>query len=54
MEAEWENTFTFQFNRYLATKLFLYPRFDDGRKRDDKLGYWMFREYFSVGFSYSI
>ena len=53
-EAEWENTLTFQFNRYLATKLFLYPRFDDGRKRDDKLGYWMFREYFSVGFSYSI
>lgn len=54
MEAEWENTFTFQFNRYLATKLFLYPRFDDGRTRDDKLGYWMFREYFSIGFSYSI
>lgn len=54
MEAEWENTLSFQFNRYLATKLFLYPRFDDGRKRDDKLGYWMFREYFSIGFSYSI
>ena len=32
----------------------LYPRFDDGRERDDKLGYWMFREYFSIGFSYSI
>ena len=54
MEAEWENTFSFQFNRYLATKIFLYPRFDDGRTRDSKLGYWMFREYFSVGFSYSI
>lgn len=53
-EAEWENTFSFQFNRYLATKIFLYPRFDDGRTRDDKLGYWMFREYFSIGFSYSI
>lgn len=54
MEAEWENTLSFQFNRYLATKIFLYPRFDDGRTRDDKLGYWMFREYFSIGFSYSI
>lgn len=54
MEAEWENTLSFQFNRYLATKLFLYPRFDDGRTRDDKLGYWMFHEYFSIGFSYSI
>lgn len=54
MEAEWENTLSFQFNRYLATKVFLYPRFDDGRTRDDKLGYWMFREYFSIGFSYSM
>lgn len=53
-EAEWENTFSFQFNHYLATKISLYPRFDDGRKRDDKLGYWMLREYFSIGFSYSM
>ena len=54
VEAEWENTLSFQFNRYLATKVFLYPRFDDGRTRDDKLGYWMFREYFSIGFSYNM
>lgn len=54
MEAEWENTFSFQFNKYLATKLYLYPRFDDGRKRDDKLGYWMFKEFVSIGFSYSM
>lgn len=53
-DAEWENTLSFQFNRYLATKISLYPRFDDGRAKDDKLGYWMFREYFSIGFSYSI
>lgn len=52
-EAEWENTFSFQFNRYLATKIFLYPRFDDGVSRDDKLGYWMFKEFVSIGFSYS-
>lgn len=54
MEAEWENTFSFQLNRFLATKIFVYPRFDDGRTRDDKLGYWMFKEYFSIGFSYSM
>lgn len=53
-EAEWENTFSFQFNRYLATKLFVYPRFDDARSRDDKLGYWMFKEYISLGFSFSM
>ncbi len=53
-EAEWENTFSFQFNRYLATKLFVYPRFDDARTRDDKLGYWMFKEYVSLGFSFSM
>lgn len=54
MDAQWENTFSFQFNKYLATKLFLYPRFDDGRTRDEKLGFWMFKEYVSIGFSYSM
>ena len=53
-EAEWENTFSFQFNRYLATKIYLYPRFDDGRSKDDKMGYWMFKEFVSIGFSYSM
>lgn len=53
-EAEWENTFSFQFNRYLATKIFLYPRFDDANDRDDKMGYWMFKEYVSFGFSYTM
>lgn len=52
-EMEWENTFTFQFNRYLSTKLFVYPRFDDGAKRDDHHGYWQFKEFVSLGFSYS-
>ena len=52
-ELEWENTISFQFNRYISTNLFLYPRFDDGAKRDDDHGYWQFKEYASVGFSYS-
>lgn len=54
VEAEWENTFSFQFNKFLATKLYLYPRFDDGRRRDDKLGYFMFKEFVSIGFTYSM
>lgn len=52
-EIEWENTFTFQFNKYISTKFFVYPRFDDGRKRDDKHGYWQLKEYVSLGFSYN-
>ncbi len=52
-EMEWENTFSFQFNKYISAKLFLYPRFDDSATRDDDLGYWQFKEYSSIGFSYS-
>lgn len=52
-ELEWENTFTFQFNKYISSNLFVYPRFDDGSSKDDHHGYWQFKEYLSVGFSYS-
>jgi hypothetical protein len=52
-ELEWENTFSFQFNKYVSTKLFVYPRFDDGVARDGHHGYWQFQEYVSLGFSYS-
>ncbi|MCR5077037.1 MAG: DUF3078 domain-containing protein [Prevotella sp.] len=52
-ELEWENTFTLQFNRYIATRLFLYPRFDDGVGRDGHHGYWQYKEFASVGFQYS-
>lgn len=52
-ELEWENTISFQFNKYISTNIFLYPRFDDGAKRKDGESYWQFKEYASVGFSYS-
>ena len=52
-ELEWENQITFQFNRYISTNIFLYPRFDDGTKRKDDQSYWQFKEYMSIGFSYS-
>lgn len=48
-----ENTFTFQFNKYISTNIFVYPRFDDSTKRDDHHGYWQYKEYMSMGFSYS-
>ena len=52
-EVEWENTFTFQFNKFISSKLFVYPRFDDGGTRDEKHGYLQMREFVSIGFSYS-
>lgn len=52
-EIEWENTIVFQFNRYISTNIFIYPRFDDGASRDGKYGYWQLKEYASLGFSYS-
>lgn len=52
-EIEWENTISFQFNRYISSNIFVYPRFDDGSKRDAHHGYWQFKEYASIGFAYS-
>ena len=52
-EFEWENTLTFQLNKFISTNIFLYPRFDDSRKRSLRYGYWEFKEYASIGFSYS-
>lgn len=52
-ELEWENTFTFQLSKYISTQLFIYPRFDDGVTRDGHHGYWQFKEFASLGFSYS-
>jgi len=52
-EIEWENTITLAVSKYISANLFLYPRFDDSTNRDDKLGYLQFKEYSSLGFSYS-
>lgn len=54
VQAEWENTFTLQLSRLISAKLFLYPRFDDKTERDEKNGYFQFREYSSIGFAYSL
>lgn len=52
-ELEWENTISFQFNQYISTNLFVYPRFDDGSTKDAQHGYWQLQEYASIGFAYS-
>lgn len=52
-ELEWENTLTFQFNKWISSNIFVYPRFDDGTARNDNHGYFQLKEYASLGFSYS-
>ena len=52
-EVEWENTISFQFNKYITSNIFIYPRFDDGAKKDESHGYWQLKEYMSIGFAYS-
>ena len=52
-EIEWENTFELRVSKYISANLFLYPRFDDASLYDDDLGYWQFKEYSSVGFTYT-
>lgn len=53
-EIEWENTISMAVSKYVTTNVFLYPRFDDGVKKANSETYWQFKEYFSLGFAYSM
>lgn len=53
-EIQWENTLNVTLSKYISAKLYLYPRFDDGAKKDDDMKYFQFKEYFSLGFNYSM
>ena len=53
VQLEWENTFKAQFNKYLSTQLFLYPRFDDGVARQPDKSYFQFQELLSFGLNVS-
>lgn len=54
-DVQWENTFTFSINKYLNTKLFVYPKFDDSAARyKGKHDFFMLKEWLSIGVNYSI
>jgi len=52
-KIEWENQFELKVTKYISANLFIYPRFDDSNKRDDKLGYFQMQEWSSIGLSYT-
>ncbi len=52
---EWEHNFNFSINKLMNASLNVYPRIDDSshNNKNDKGRYFMFKEYFSLGFSYN-
>ncbi|MDE5869543.1 MAG: DUF3078 domain-containing protein, partial [Muribaculaceae bacterium] len=53
--ADWQNTFEFQFNRFFSTQLYLNLRYDSTADKsiDPKWNRWMLKEILSVGLSYT-
>ena len=55
VEHDWENTFSFSFNKYISASMFLHSRFDDKARSQfsDKTGYWQFYQNMMLGLTYS-
>lgn len=56
VEAEFENVFSFQFNKYISSEVYTLWRFDDNRSPDlydRNLGFFQFIEYFTLGLAYN-
>ena len=52
-QIEWENTINLRVNKYLSTKLYLYPRFDDSAPKRDGKSYFQFHETLTLGLDVS-
>ena len=56
VESEMENVFSYSFSKYFSTELYTLWRFDDNRNpkfKDSSLGYFQFKEYFTIGLTYA-
>lgn len=54
-DIQFENTIEFNINKYLNTKFFFYPKFDDSAPRfKGKKDYFMMKEWLSLGVNYNI
>ena len=50
--AQWEHTFNFMINKFLSTKVYLYPRFDDSYHSTKSHARIQFKEYISMGLNW--
>lgn len=54
VRISWENTVEFKLNRYLSTKMFLHPRFDDAvTLTEDNRSYFQIKEMLTFGLTYN-
>ena len=53
-QGDWENTITFNINKYLSTKIFAHLRYQSDANRFEETHWhkWQFKEILSIGFSY--
>lgn len=54
IQGDWENTLSFDINRYLSTQIFVHLRYDSSSRSDEYVNWHKFqlREILSFGFSY--
>ena len=53
VEANWENTLDYAFNKYFSIQFFLHWRFDDSVQPDPDLNYHQLKEFLTLNFTYS-
>lgn len=52
--GDWENTISFNINKFLSTQIYLHLRYDSSSEiSSDKWKHWMLKEILSFGFSYT-